>query len=81
MTGNEFLFTEYTIGLSLELIESIRDLTNGPAQRKGHVDIRWRNVGDAVDAVRRSPQSANVWGAERSRQLLALADRLDTSLR
>lgn len=81
MTGNEFLFTEYAIGLSLELIESIRDLTNGPAQRKGRVDIRWRNVGDAFDAVRRSPQSANVWGTERSRQLLALADRLDTSLR
>ena len=76
MTGQEFLFTEYAIGLPLELIDAIRDLTNGPFQRKGKVDIRWRNIGDAVTAVQRSPQSANVWGPERSKQLLALADRL-----
>lgn len=76
MTGNEFLFTDHAIGLSPELIGAIREHTNGPPQRKGRVDIRWRSIGDAVESVRSSPQSAAVWGPERSRQLLALADRL-----
>lgn len=73
--GTEFLRTKNAIGLPIELIGAIRELTNGPAQRHRRIDIRWRTIGDAIDSCRKSPQSANVWGRQRSAELLELADR------
>lgn len=76
MSGEEFLFTRYALGASLELSAKLRTLVDGRGLRKGTQRLRWRTIGEALDYYRDHPRVRNLWGPEVGRQLLELTDKL-----
>jgi len=76
MTGEEFLFTESALGVTVELSEKLRALVDGYGLKRGDQAVRWRMLGQAADALRTDPRSRLRWGPEVGRQLDALIERL-----
>jgi hypothetical protein len=76
MTGDEFLFTDDAIGVSVELSSKLRGLVDGVGLKRRHESLKWRSMGDAVDAFQREATVRRHWGPEVGRQLLSLVERL-----
>ena len=72
MTGNQFLYTNHAIGLSIELVSRLRDKVGLDPRQHSTRDIGWlhQNVKDV-------PKEYNSFGPEVSRQLLDLGVHLD----
>jgi hypothetical protein len=77
MSGEEFLYSEFAIGVSAELSAKLRLLVDGRGLKRGNRPVKWATVGDAISGIRRDATLRNLWGPEVSRQLLELGRRLD----
>jgi hypothetical protein len=76
MTAEEFLYSEYAIGVSAELSAKLRVLIDGTGLRKGRQPLKWARLGPAADSYLGNPQSGKLWGPEMGRQFTQLIGRL-----
>jgi hypothetical protein len=76
LSGDEFLYTQDGIGLSVDFIAKIRQLVDGRGLRRMDQSLRWKTMGAAIDTVSRDSRARNLWGPEGTRQLQELARRL-----
>jgi hypothetical protein len=76
MKADDFLVSGLALGITVELSSKLRELVDGKGLRRGGEMLRWRSIGEAVDAVRTDVRARRVWGPEIARQFLALAERL-----
>ena len=82
LSGEQFLYTDSAIGLSLDLITKVRDLVDGQGLRRGverAERIKWRTLGDAADDFAAYPRARAVWGPEGGRQFGDLIGQLGTA--
>jgi hypothetical protein len=84
MSGEQFLYSEYALGLPVDLIAKIRQLIDGKGLRRrdaGGRDrpVRWATLGQAVDAFP-DAYSKNLWGPQQSAQFAKLIERLPASV-
>ena len=81
LTGEQFLHTLDARGVTTELSAKLRALVDGRGLKKGHEPLRFRNMGDAVDALRQRPTTAKLWGPGVSRQLEELGRSLSAKVK
>lgn len=76
MTGEQFLYSEWALGLQPELIAKVRELVNGLGVRRGRFREKWITMGDAADDFVKFPQVRRGWGPETGQGFRSLIDRL-----
>jgi len=64
MTGNDFLYTKYAIGLSSSLIEKLRNTVNGTGGRSGNRPIAWRKMSDLYRDLYSYPSVRRIFGKD-----------------
>tara|TARA_B100000787_G_scaffold168825_1_gene158401 strand:+ start:4561 stop:7143 length:2583 start_codon:yes stop_codon:yes gene_type:complete len=69
MTGMEFLYTNYAIGLSIELISRLRDKVGYDSNQHSTRDMGW-----IYHNVKKEPREYNSFGRDMSKQLLELGE-------
>lgn len=77
MTGDQFLYTEWALGLSPELIARIRRLVDGKGLIRERQRVRFKTMGVAADEFRSSASQRLRWGPTLSGEFGALLDRLE----
>lgn len=78
LNGEQFLHTPAARGVTTELSAKLRVLVDGVGLKKGHEPLRFRSMGDAIEALRQRPTTAKLWGPGLSRQLEELGRSLSS---
>ena len=78
VTGEQFLYSDAAIGLSLELIGKLRELIDGQGLRRAgeRSRVKWRTLGDAAEDFVVYPTTRTLWGPEVGEQFRSLIVRL-----
>jgi hypothetical protein len=82
MTGEQFLYTEYALGIPLELSTKIRSLVDGQGLKAAGANgrrLKWSRMGQAVDEFSNA-NSKTLWGPQQSAQFAKLIERLPASI-
>ena len=75
MTGEEFLYSDAAVGVSLELSAKLRDLVDGQGLMRGREQLKWASLSGALNALK-EPRARKRWGEIAAREFSALGDRL-----
>ena len=77
MSGAQFLYSDYAIGLSSRLISNIRDLIPGKALSRQGYKVKWKNIGSAYDSVENSARSRLAFGREVVKEFRSMCTELN----
>lgn len=80
MTGTQFLYTRYAIGLSVQLQDKIEELINGDAVSRDGQRVRWRNIRSAYSDVLSHPTAKNIFGPTSWRKFVAACNAASQGL-
>jgi hypothetical protein len=61
-SGTTFLYTNYAMGCSLELLKKIPELVDGQGLRRNGKRVKWATLGDAYGDVSSEPSARKAWG-------------------
>lgn len=75
MTGEEFLYTPYALGLSPRLIGKLRSLVTGQSQILNNTPVRWENIFQAARDTHTYPESRQRFGPEVIKEFDVLVER------
>lgn len=80
MSGEQFLYTQWALGLSPELIARIRKLVTGKGVISQGQRIRFKDMGIAADEFRASSSQRLRWGPSVGVDFAALIERLEREM-
>lgn len=66
LTGRQFLYTDYAIGISRDLANKLEELVTGSAQSRGgtHLRVKWKDIRSALADVKRFPHAKQLFGSK-----------------
>lgn len=76
LTGPQFLYTDYAIGMSRELANKLEDLVTGSAQSRGGTNLRvkWKDIRSALADVKRFPHAKQLFGPKIHLEFISFFD-------
>jgi len=72
MTGQEFIYSKYALGVSQELQDKLEALVDGTSVLRGRNAVKWKNIGQAYKDIINHPHAKLLFGEKTWREFAEL---------
>jgi len=70
LDGEEYCYTGFALGLSLQAQQKLCELVDGRGMTRGRAKVKWRTVGDLAKDLESDPRTRAMFGRVTSREIL-----------